>query len=53
MEEATCNAVVLIPKGGGNYWGFVLMYFMWKTVTVILNRRLMAAVVLHDVLYIL
>ena len=31
-EEAECQAVVLIPKGGGNYRGIGLVELIWKAV---------------------
>ena len=34
-EEATWQAVVLIPKGKGEYRGIGLVEVMWKVVTVI------------------
>ena len=34
--------VVLIPKGGGGYRGIGLMEPMWKTLEVIMDRRLIA-----------
>ena len=39
-EEATWQAVVLIPKGKGDYRGIGLVEVMWKVVAVILNCRL-------------
>ena len=36
-EEATWQAVVLIPKGGGDYRGIGLVDVTWKAVTVIIN----------------
>ena len=38
MEYATWKAVVLIPKGGGEYRGIGLVEVVWKEVVVILNR---------------
>ena len=38
-EEITWQAVVLIPKGKGDYRGIGLVEVMWKVVAVILNRR--------------
>ena len=40
VEEATWQAVVLIPKGKGDYRGIGLVEVLWKVVAVILNRRL-------------
>ena len=39
-EEATWQAVVLIPKGKKDYRGIGLVEVMWKVVALILNRRL-------------
>ena len=50
-EEATLQAVVLIPKGKKDYWGIVLMEVMWKVVTAILNRRFTASITNHDFLH--
>ena len=36
-EEATWQAVVLIPKGREDYRCFILVELAWKVVTVILN----------------
>ena len=44
--------VILIPKGGGNFWGIRSLDLLWKTVVVILNRRLGTAITLHDVLHV-
>ena len=43
-EEATWQAVVLIPKGKGDYRGIGLVEVMWKVVAVILNRRLTSSI---------
>ena len=50
-EEATWQAVVLIPKGKGDYRGIGLMEVMWKVVAVILNFRLTSSITFHDVLH--
>ena len=50
-EEATCQVVVLIPKGGKDYWGIGLVEVMWKVVAVILNRRLTASITFHNFLH--
>ena len=49
-EETTWQAVVLIPKGKGDYPGIGLVEVMWKVVAVILNRRLTSSITFHDVL---
>ena len=41
-EEATWQAVVLIPKGKKDYRGIGLVEVMWKVVAAILNRRFTA-----------
>ena len=43
-EEATWQAVVLIPKGNKDYRGICLMEVMWKVVAEILNRRFTASI---------
>ena len=50
-EEVTWQAVVLIPKGKGDYRGIGLVEVMWKVVAVILNRRLTSSITFHDVLH--
>ena len=50
-EEATWQAVVLIPKGKGDYRGIGLVEVMWKVVAVILNRLLTSSITFHDVLH--
>ena len=50
MEEATWKAVVMIPKGEGDYRGICLVEVVWKVVTVILNRRFTSYIASHNVL---
>ena len=50
-EEATWQAVVLIPKGKKDYWGIGLVEVMWKVVEAILNRRFTASITYHDALH--
>ena len=50
-EEATWQAVVLFPKGKGEYRGIGLVEVMWKVVAVILNRRLTSSITFHNVLH--
>ena len=50
-EEATYQAVVLTLNGGGDFWGIWMMEVLWKTVEVILNRRLGAAITQHNVFH--
>ena len=50
-EEATWQAVVLIPKGKGDYRGIGLVEVLWKVVAVILNRRLTSSNTFHDELH--
>ena len=50
-EESTWKAVVLIPKGKGDYRGIGLVEVMWKVVAVILNRRFTSSITFHDVLH--
>ena len=50
-EEATWKAVVLIPKGKGDYQGIGLVEVMWKVVAVILNLRFTSSITFYDVLH--
>ena len=50
-EEVTRQAVVLIPKGKGDYRDIGLVEVMWKVMAVILNRRLTSSITFHDVLH--
>ena len=50
-EEATWQAVVLIPKGKGDYRGIGLVEVMWKVMAVILNRCLTSFITFHYVLH--
>ena len=50
-EEYTWQAVVLIPKGKGDYRGIGLVEVMWKVVVVILNRRFTSSITFDDVLH--
>ena len=50
-EEAMGQAVVLIPKGRGDYRGIGLMEVVWKVVEVINNQRLTASITYHEFLH--
>ena len=50
-EEATWQAVVLIPKGKTYYRGIGLTEVMWKVASEILNRRLAASITFHNFLH--
>ena len=50
-EEATWQAVVLLPKGGKYYRGIGLVEVVWKSETVILNCRFNASITYHDSLH--
>ena len=50
-EEAACQAVVLIPKGGGDYRGIGLVEVIWKAVAMILNICFIATITYHDFLH--
>ena len=43
--------LVLISKGGGDFWRVVLVEVLWKTVTVIPNRNLTMDIGFHDTLH--
>ena len=50
-EEATWQAVVLIPKGKKDYRGISLVEVMWKVVAAILNRCFTDSITYHDFLH--
>ena len=50
-EEATWQAVVLIPKGKTDYRGIGLVEVIWKVVAAILNHRLTASINFHEFLH--
>ena len=50
-EEATWQAVAMIPKGRQEYQGIGLVEVMWKAVAAILHRRLTASITYHDFLH--
>ena len=50
-EEATWEAVVLIPKGRKDYCDIGLVEVMWTVVAEILNFRLAASITFHDFLH--
>ena len=50
-EEATCQVLVLIPKGVINYCGIGLVEVVWKVVAVNLNHRFTASITYHDFLH--
>ena len=50
-EEATWQALVLIPKGGGDFYIIGLVEVLCKTVAAILNCHLGAAINLHNMLH--
>ena len=50
-EEATWQAVILMPKGKTDYRGIGLVEVMWKVVAEILNLRFTASITYHDFLH--
>ena len=50
-EEATWQAVVIIPKAKNYYRGIGFVEVMWKVVADILNRQLTASTTFHDFLH--
>ena len=50
-EEAIWQAVVLIPKGDGDYREIGLVEVAWKAVVTILSRRFTASITYHDSLH--
>ena len=51
VDDSTWQAVVLIPKGGGDYRGICLVEVVWKVVAVIPNFQFTASINFHDVLH--
>ena len=52
MEEATWQAVVLIPNEKKYFCGIGLVEVMWKVVADILNRGLTVFITFHDFLHV-
>ena len=50
-EEATWQAIFLIPKVNKDYRGINLVEVMWKVVAAIINRRFTASITYHDFLH--
>ena len=50
-EEATWQAVVMIPKGRKEYRGIGLVEVMWKVVAAVLHRHLTTSITYHDFLH--
>ena len=50
-QVATCQSVVLIPKGYGDYRVIGLVEVVWKAVAVIINFRFTASITYHDSLH--
>ena len=50
-EEATWQAVVIIPKGRHEYRGIGLVEVIWKVVAAILHSWLTASITYHDFLH--
>ena len=50
-KEAMWQAVVLIPKGKGDYRSICLVEVMWKVVWDILNSQITASITYHDFLH--
>ena len=51
LDEATCKAVALILKRGGDYCGICIVEVVWKLVTVTLNLRFTTSIIYHDPLH--
>ena len=51
VEEAMCQAVVLIPKEKRDCCGIGLAEVVWKVVVMILNSRLTASITYHNLIY--
>ena len=50
-QESTWKAVVLLPKGEGEYYGIVLVEVVWKAVMVMINFCLTTYITFHGVLH--
>ena len=50
-KECTWKTVVLIQKGKGDFQGIGLTEVLWKAVASLLNRRLTAEIIFHDMLH--
>ena len=50
-EEATWQAVVMIPKGRQEYRGIGIVEVMWKVVAAILHLRLTDSITYHEFLH--
>ena len=50
-EESMWQAVVLIPKGGGDYRGIGLMEVVWEVVAEIINRQTTASITYHNIFH--
>ena len=48
--ECTQQLVVLLPKGRGDFWGIIVLAFIWKMMSGIINQLIRTAVHFHDVL---
>ena len=47
-EESTCQALVIILKGGGGYHSIGLTEVVWKVFMLVLNFRLTTSISLYD-----
>ena len=52
-DAANWKVLVLIMKESGEFWGIGIMEVLCKTLTVILNRHLVAAFTIHKILHVL
>ena len=50
-QEALWSAVVLLPKGNGDFRGIGLIEALWKVIEKIIDRRLSDSIQFHDVLH--
>ena len=50
-EEATCQEVNIIPKGGEEYRDIRIVEVLWKLVTVILDCGSTASIAFYDALH--
>ena len=50
-EECTWQTVILIPKRKGDLRGIGIVEVLWKSITSLINRRLMVAILSHNMLH--
>ena len=49
--EFTWQMVVIIPNGSGDFRGIFMVEVLWKTITGVINCRIVAVVQFHGILH--